>query len=62
MAILPSLDGFDLETRLSLAYSDHVASDQKVHVKLVHLGAARSRDAKKMKKKKKKSFIKPHCL
>lgn len=48
MAILPSLDGFDLETRLSLAYSDHVASDQKVHVKLVHLGATRSRDAKKM--------------
>ena len=47
MAVLPSRGGFDLETRLSFAYPDHVAFDQKVHMALVHFRATGSRDAKK---------------
>lgn len=47
VAVLPSQGGLDLETRLSLAYPDCVASDNKVHMIFVHFRATGSRDAKK---------------
>lgn len=53
MEVLPSLDGFDLDTRPSLAYPDHITSDKKVIIKFVHFRVTGSGMPRRSKKKKK---------
>lgn len=62
MEVPPALDGFDLDTRLSLAYPDHITSDKKVIIKFVHFRDTESGMPRRSIKKKKKilGFIKSY--